>query len=171
MCKKKRCWRCRKKLPATVAFFHKKAAAKDGLQAVCRSCHNNYCRKKMAEIYADPARRAQYLQAQRRWRDANTDRVARYKKKQQAQKHGLSAAELSAMERTAGDVCSICGKRRKLHVDHCHRTGDIRGLLCRNCNIGLGHFYDSRQLLRQAISYLREHAVTKRPGLLRTRAS
>lgn len=59
--------------------------------------------------------------------------------------------------------CAICGtaqseQRRKMAVDHCHATGKVRGLLCHNCNVGLGNFKDSPQILTKAISYIYEHA-------------
>lgn len=62
--------------------------------------------------------------------------------------------------------CAICAKKetvsigggqrrkRKLAVDHCHETGRVRGLLCTNCNKGIGHFKDSTELLENAIRYL-----------------
>lgn len=55
--------------------------------------------------------------------------------------------------------CSICNKHEekfkyKLAVDHCHLTGEIRGLLCNNCNAGLGLFNDSEFSLKAAIKYL-----------------
>jgi len=57
-------------------------------------------------------------------------------------------------------ACSICGTdqpgvgRLRLVVDHCHATGRVRGLLCSNCNAGLGYFRDNPSLLASAISYL-----------------
>jgi hypothetical protein len=50
--------------------------------------------------------------------------------------------------------CLICGVEAKLVVDHDHRTGMVRGGLCSNCNLGLGHFKDSPELLRFAALYL-----------------
>lgn len=63
------------------------------------------------------------------------------------------------MRALQGGVCAVCGSERHddgtdLHVDHCHETGVIRGLLCRGCNIGLGCFKDSIESLRAAIAYL-----------------
>jgi hypothetical protein len=50
--------------------------------------------------------------------------------------------------------CVICGAAENLVVDHCHSTGQVRGLLCQRCNMGLGHFRDDPDLLEFARIYL-----------------
>lgn len=55
--------------------------------------------------------------------------------------------------------CAICGydfgkERGDTYVDHCHTTGDVRGLLCRACNAGIGQLKDDVSLLKNAIAYL-----------------
>ena len=53
--------------------------------------------------------------------------------------------------------CKICGgisNGKRLSIDHDHQTGKIRGLLCDNCNFGLGWFKDNIEVLKRAISYL-----------------
>ena len=50
--------------------------------------------------------------------------------------------------------CVICGSEEKLVVDHDHKTGQIRGMLCNHCNRGLGHFKDDPMLLEFAAQYL-----------------
>lgn len=57
--------------------------------------------------------------------------------------------------------CLICGKHQsdvhlKFHVDHNHDTGEIRGLLCFKCNVGLGNFDDSVELINNALEYLKK---------------
>ena len=55
--------------------------------------------------------------------------------------------------------CLICSKdiSEKRHLDHCHRTGKVRGLLCPRCNWGLGKFKDSIEVLEKAVDYLEKH--------------
>lgn len=55
-------------------------------------------------------------------------------------------------------VCAICGKKHKkrLSVDHDHKTGKVRGLLCAKCNLALGYFYDNINNLKSAIRYLQK---------------
>jgi hypothetical protein len=59
------------------------------------------------------------------------------------------------MLESQGGGCAICGTwELHLAVDHCHTTGIVRGLLCRNCNHGIGNFKDSPERLASAIAYL-----------------
>jgi len=75
-------------------------------------------------------------------------------------KYGITAREyLRLFERQEG-TCAICFEndgRRRLAVDHCHETGKVRGLLCVNCNTGLGKFRDNITMLQRAIYYLELH--------------
>jgi Autographiviridae endonuclease VII len=57
------------------------------------------------------------------------------------------------------NCCKICKRNqfeisKKLAIDHCHSTGKVRGLLCQNCNTGLGQFKDNKEFLIEAIKYL-----------------
>lgn len=71
--------------------------------------------------------------------------------------YGLS---LDDVERMRAGGCAICGatgsvgRHGQLHVDHCHTTGRVRGILCHSCNLGIGNFKDDPDLLRKAIAYL-----------------
>ena len=82
---------------------------------------------------------------------------------------GMTKPEYDAMLAKQNGVCAICGeaprdvdprsgKKRRLAVDHDHATGNNRGLLCRACNVGIGHFHDDIQRMRAAIAYLEAHA-------------
>jgi hypothetical protein len=81
-----------------------------------------------------------------------------------AGKYGFPAREYRAMFERQGGKCALCGEGEKgwsrgrpLHVDHCHKTGRIRGLLCGDCNTALGRFGDDPTRLRAAIVYLEAH--------------
>ena len=75
-------------------------------------------------------------------------------------KYGITPEDYDAMFDSQSGRCAICGTDRaggsgdRLHVDHSHETGEVRGLLCGNCNRGIGHFKDSPDTLREAADYL-----------------
>ena len=75
-------------------------------------------------------------------------------------RYGLESGELEAKRKLQDNRCAICNSKpiidnRSLAVDHCHQTGKVRGLLCVNCNNGLGRFKDSIEILEQSIKYLK----------------
>lgn len=73
------------------------------------------------------------------------------------QKFGLTLDKFQKMFLNQRGHCKICGNlpdKRGLSVDHDHRTGQVRGLLCFRCNAALGGFSDSVRLLKKAIQYL-----------------
>src|SRR5207248_1961528 len=82
---------------------------------------------------------------------------------------GLTLQERDTIIERQDGKCAICGqvprlsdkpqngRRDALCVDHCHRSGKVRGLLCDDCNRGLGSFKDDVTTLRRAIKYLKEY--------------
>lgn len=71
---------------------------------------------------------------------------------------GMHPNQYEAMRVAQGGKCAICRgapSRDRLHVDHDHGTGQIRGLLCEGCNLALGKFKDSPEILEQAAAYVR----------------
>lgn len=73
--------------------------------------------------------------------------------------YGISSEDYEQMVVKQNGICAICGQLpiARLHVDHNHRTKQIRGLLCNNCNRGLGLYGDSIEILTKAIQYLSKH--------------
>jgi hypothetical protein len=69
-------------------------------------------------------------------------------------KYGITLQQYNQMRRDQEGRCKLCGRKRKLVLDHCHTTGRIRGFLCIRCNGGLGAFGDSIEGLKKAIKYL-----------------
>lgn len=70
-------------------------------------------------------------------------------------KYGISEGEYRALASNQSEVCAICRSADAEHVDHCHSTGVVRGLLCRPCNCMLGNAKDNESTLFAAIHYLR----------------
>ena len=70
--------------------------------------------------------------------------------------YGISLETRNRLVTNQAGNCAICGDRvgEALHIDHCHKTGKVRGMLCFKCNNGLGSFNDSIDLLASAASYL-----------------
>lgn len=75
-------------------------------------------------------------------------------------KYRISLREFEAMLSKQGGGCAICGGGGPFCVDHCHRLGMVRGLLCRKCNTGLGMLQDSATLVLKAHEYLKKHLTT-----------
>lgn len=75
---------------------------------------------------------------------------------------GISLEDYDLKLEEQKGVCAICGglckSGKRLAVDHDHKTGNIRDLLCGNCNGGLGKFQDNPELLIKAADYLRKHS-------------
>jgi len=113
----------------------KHAARHKAYQQKRRPANNEYWKKR----YADNPRKS---------KDANLKNS-----------YGISIEEYEIMFEKQGGRCAICGKHqseltKRLFVDHDHKTGQVRGLLCANCNAGLGHFYDDRGIMFHAIVYI-----------------
>lgn len=83
-------------------------------------------------------------------------------------RNGITYPDFQAMHAAQEGLCAICrraeatkgkyGVPRTLAVDHCHKTGKVRELLCFRCNQLLGYSLDNIQTLRNAVDYLERHA-------------
>ena len=76
--------------------------------------------------------------------------------------YGITAEAYTALEQAQNHKCKICrtpaykaSHTGTLHVDHDHDTGEVRGLLCLNCNLMLGHAKDNPSILLKGIQYLK----------------
>jgi hypothetical protein len=80
-------------------------------------------------------------------------------------KFGLTAEQYEVMVVAQNGHCAICTEEdrpdKRLAVDHNHKTGKIRALLCDRCNRGIGYFYENSALLRKSADYLDSHNLTK----------
>ncbi len=81
-------------------------------------------------------------------------------------KYGMTLQQYNEMFAAQNGCCAICGKHQTefvkgLAVDHDHATGAVRALLCVNCNLGVGYFKESVDLLGQAIAYVERFQETR----------
>ena len=165
----KTCKICKQELPEE--NFYRDGRYPNTLCSYCKTCHKKKT-KGYLEKYKDKKRATS-----RRYYERNRDRLlasqAAYRKhnpsivKETAhrshlmKKYHLSKEDFSALLESQGGVCKICktnnpGWHGRFCVDHNHETGNIRGLLCNNCNVILGHSKDDTEILESAIAYLME---------------
>jgi len=132
------CFKCRKRKPRSAFGRCRDRYSLTGLKSYCKPC--------ATKSSADSRKR-------------NPDRLLRSQLKQ---RYGLTLEDYRDLLREQNNRCAICGSpfsgqwlMGKPHVDHCHKSGRVRALLCRNCNTGLGMFKESRQILLLAADYAR----------------
>jgi hypothetical protein len=142
----KRCPDCGETKP--LEAFPRNKNTKDGRHTYCKPCHNARGKETYERLYGG----TRHYHLRRRY--------------------GIGAAEFDELVRQQGGVCAICGREDPEHVDHDHATGDVRGILCFNCNGGLGQFHDSIEFLEAAAAYLdaRDPTTIELAGLTRDRA-
>lgn len=156
---------------------------KENAERTCVICDKTYIRKKKTQKYCSPECRriGEYLKKHRhneddvitekkcsicnQWKSIeeygkDSRSKSRYIAKCKScvyivhikMKYGLSEEDYNKLPKQ----CEICGDNVKLCVDHCHSTDNVRGILCDRCNVSLGGFKNSIEILRNAIRYLEE---------------
>ncbi|SRR6266478_3293906 len=125
-------------------YYVKKFRNKNGTYRIYLNSHCKECHNVLQEV----------------WNAKNIDRIrATHRRAHRRKSFGVQSHEYVEMYQKQNFVCAICGSEdigRRLDIDHDHETGQVRGLLCSNCNIGLGKFKDNPELLRKAIVYLQQ---------------
>ncbi len=96
----------------------------------------------------------------RRWHQKHPERASHYNRKNH---YGISRHDYEQMLCRQAGRCAICERpMSNPHIDHCHDSGSIRGLLCSPCNTGIGHLQDSAYICELAATYLRRATTTLR---------
>lgn len=170
----KQCCRCKElgQGPKPLSEFNKNRTSRDGFQDKCRKHTREYSREWAKK---NPERnRIKGLRFRKNNPEASRAIAVRTSLKQ---KYGLSEIEYAGLFKKQHGKCAICSlplvsqldKTRVIskgqghapnnfaRVDHCHATGQVRGLLCFSCNVGLGKFQDDEKLFLKAVGYLRKH--------------
>lgn len=123
-----------------ITLFVKSTNTKSGYRGLCKSCSCEYYAKRRIEKY-DLVRsyEKRFHRARRLKYDYNT-----------------TEEYIEKLLKDQDNKCAICKLETKLVIDHCHANGNVRGMLCTNCNTGLGHFKDNINFLKEAINYLND---------------
>jgi Recombination endonuclease VII len=146
--------------------FYEQNGMKDGHRHNCKECHSAAHK----EWYAQ--NRDEEIARVKRWQQENKDRVNEVSRRRRAErgdeykrkereghllrKYGIRIRDFETLLYAQMGFCAICGRneRHRLHVDHDHETGVVRGLLCGKCNKAIGLLDDEPRLLRSAEDYL-----------------
>lgn len=132
------CSRCTKKLD--ISLFNKKKHGKFGVEGFCKECSK------------------QKTYAYRRNIMTPESKYAIARKSNLKSKYGMTLEDYSRMFDRQGGLCAICLKPEKqsklLAVDHNHKNGKVRGLLCSVCNTAIGKLEDDPKRLQRAIDYI-----------------
>ena len=126
--------------------FAKDKNSVSGKYSSCRECEYNY----------RALRKSKDKQKQLNWYAENKEHA---KNKNLIRRYGITLEDYNKIFAKQNGKCKICDIHQSefkiaLSVDHCHKTGNIRGLLCRDCNTSLGKFKDDPDVLRTAADYL-----------------
>jgi hypothetical protein len=90
--------------------------------------------------------------------DARAEYLRQNKDQSLRRKYGITLAEFEELKRSQGDTCAVCKQWRDLPaVDHCHKTGHVRGILCRKCNTALGMLDEDKNIVSSLLAYLQRH--------------
>jgi hypothetical protein len=132
----KTCQKCNKLKP--FSGFNTHAKQKDGFQPWCKSCMKKHMKK--------------YYQK-------NREKLLDYNRERS---YGITSEQFRQKIADQNNACEICCTpfvvNKNPHVDHNHITNAIRGLLCNNCNLLLGHSKESPDILQSAQSYLKRYS-------------
>ena len=138
------CGKCKE--PKLVSEFRKYNRT-GGYQSYCKPCENAY------KVAWHKRNRTVANKKAKDWYYKNRDKVSAYGRKE---RYGLMNDTYELMLKKQENSCAICLLPfvKTPHVDHCHKTGKIRGLLCSSCNTGLGAFKDDVPTIQNALDYI-----------------
>ena len=164
----KKCSKCGEQKP--LSEFNKNKSKNDGFGTECKLCASENHKKWRLE---NPEKQKTHKQKwyknnqdkvraqSKNWRQNNPDRYKSHMRKSTLKKYGLTLESFEEKRIAQNNKCEICqetlGSGFELHVDHCHVTNEVRGLLCIHCNTLLGRAKDSIQILKSAQKYLQKY--------------
>jgi len=152
--KTRKCNRCGRRL--NLLKFSKHKRGKYGRRGICKECDSIYSQ----EYHNRPEVKKRSAEwAKDYWKRMYTPKTKLNERLKNT--YDITLAEYEKIVEKQNGVCAICQKAnnvkgQRLGVDHDHKTGKIRGLLCNHCNKGISGFRDNPTLLSRAVTYLRK---------------
>jgi hypothetical protein len=128
-----KCAKCRE--IKSTSEFPRNRSNRSGFHSYCKPCHRRQFRESLARRHGGSTRHYHLMQ-----------------------KYGIGADEVDELIQRQGGLCAVCGEREAKQVDHDHKTGAVRGIVCLLCNAAMGAFHDDPDLIRRAIDYVKEHS-------------
>ena len=166
------CATCHKVAPEAVDFV-RDSRCQGGFRNQCRSCHQESrerCNAKHPERQAEAAHKWRQENPEKNkasrlaYNQNHPERIKSLRRANRMRKYGLAPEEYEAHFTRQGGLCGICGDppngrwKNRLHVDHDHATGAVRGLICVGCNRAIGYLNDDPQRAKRVADYL-EHGI------------
>lgn len=134
--------------------YHRDSSKGDGLCPQCKEC------KTATNLSWTAENRERQRETTRRWQEENKEQYAASKRSAHPKRaYGITLEQHDAILTLQRHQCAICYKPaaaddRTFHIDHCHTTGEVRGILCPKCNKGLGLFDDLPEVIMNAAKYV-----------------
>ncbi|MFD7294425.1 endonuclease VII domain-containing protein [Streptomyces sp. NPDC059897] len=175
----KKCSSCQESLP--VSTFAVNRSRPDGLQANCRECAAAFYKRRQETLGKSVREKVDVPEGHKlcrtcgeikphaEWhRNASASdglstkckacRAIQGRQDHLKRNYGLTEAQRDEMVASQVGICVICLNAPAVHVDHCHETGRVRGVLCFNCNSAIGKLGDDPDTVRRAAAYLEGNA-------------
>lgn len=145
----KECQRCHEMF--TAVRSHQKFCGSMAKETGC-----SYAQSKEREAKWHRDNREHCRENSRKWRSLNPLKVQEKRNRDTLNRYKLTQEDYDNLVKMQNESCAICRNRfeKRPHIDHCHETLKVRGLLCEKCNRGLGHFDDNTDKLSRAIRYV-----------------
>ena len=153
---KKKCSKCKRY--KNLDSFHKHKNETHGVACWCKSCVK---KKDQATYLKDRYKIIARESKKYICNSVDKNKARKYKRAISLKyRYKITEKDYAKLYNSQEGKCAICKcvSDKNLHLDHNHNNDKIRGLLCINCNLGLGSFKDDIKVLEKALKYLRRHA-------------
>jgi len=143
----KKCTKC-----STVKSVNEYYLKNNKPRSNCKNCHALEAKPRYSQ------NKERYNNYSKKWYKENPEKVKNIFLRN---RYNITLEDFNEMLKNQNNTCAICKKdkqgERDFHIDHCHTTGKVRGILCYKCNSSIGLLNDNIETLKEAIKYLEKH--------------